>query len=93
MGGESCYEETRWSFPRNHFTKEKMKMIVMRVLEVAVLICMGTHAYTLCGQLYIQSEGGPIGMWFTSSLTTLVMKMWDDAFLKLANRVGLNIKL
>ena len=54
---------------------------------------MGTHAYTLCGQLFLQSMGGPIGMRFTASLANLAMKMWDDAFMRLAKRERVHIDL
>ena len=68
-------------------------MIASRVLELATLVCMGTHAYSFCGHLYLQREGGPIGMRFTASLANLVMKMWDCRFTQIAENLGIKIKL
>ena len=83
----------KWRFRSNSCTEREEKLLIARVLELAVLVCMGTHAYSFQGHLYLQREGGPIGMRFTASLANLVMKMWDSAFLELAENEGLNIKL
>ena len=91
--GDSCQEENKWWFPRRVFSEEEKKQIVARVVEAAVIICMGTHVYTFCGDIFLQKEGGPIGMRFTASLANIVMKMWDISFKKLLEREGLDFKL
>ena len=93
VGGECGHSDQKWFFPRKNYTNKEEKVIASRVLELAVLVCMGTHAYSFCGHLYLQREGGPIGMRFTASLANLVMKMWDCYFTNLAIESGIKILL
>ena len=93
VGGECGHSDQKWFFPRKNYTKREEKVIASRVLELAVLVCMGTHAYSFCGHLYLQREGGPIGMRFTASLANRVMKMWDCYFTNLATRSGIKVLL
>ena len=64
--------------------------VIGRVIETAVLVCMGTHPYCFGDKLLLQQEGGPIGMRFTASLAGVVMKMWDKAWYNLMEREGLS---
>ena len=69
------------------------KKIVARVLELAVLVTMGTHIYSFCGQLYLQESGGPIGLRFTASLANLIMKKFDKAWREVCEREGISYEL
>ena len=51
---------------------------------------MGTHPYCFGDKLFLQQEGGPIGMRFTASLANLEMKMWDRAWTNLMVRENLH---
>ena len=93
VGGESGMNGDKWYFRSKSCTEKEEKLLVARVLELAVLVCMGTYAYSFQGHLYLQREGGPIWMRFTVSLANLVMKMWDCAFATLAEKTGVRIKL
>ena len=57
-----------------------------RTVEVAILVTMGTHVYSFEDKVFIQRSGGPIGMRSTASLANLVMKCYDQAWLKLCDR-------
>jgi len=46
VGGETGFNEDKWVYPKKTFSKLEEKMIAARVLELAVLVCMGTHAYS-----------------------------------------------
>ena len=59
VGGDSLNEDKKWSFPRKWYSESEKKLIVARVVEAAVIICMGTHVYSFCGDLFLQREGGP----------------------------------
>ena len=69
------------------------KKIIARVLELAVLVTMGTHVYSFCGRLYLQESGGPIGLRFTASLANLIMKKFDKAWGDLCEREQLVYEL
>ena len=86
VGGEKSHDSRSWKEYKQHVPDHIKKKIVARVLETAVIICMGTHTYTFCGKTYLQESGGPIGMRFTASLANLIMKKWDTRWLKLCER-------
>ena len=54
---------------------------------------MSTHIYTFAGKYFIQSDGGPIGLRSTACLASLIMKLFDMAWIKLARREGLALHL
>ena len=66
VGGESGLGDEKWVYAKKNFTQSEEKLIAARVLELATLVCMGTHAHSFCGHLYLQREGGPIGIRFTA---------------------------
>ena len=74
VGGEKSQKEESWRDSRHRIPNAVKKKIAARVLETAVIVCMGTHVYTFCDKLYLQQSGGPIGMRFTASLASLIMK-------------------
>ena len=45
--------------------------------------------YTFGGKTYLQLKGGPIGLRFTACLASAIMKIWDDAWLKLLRNNGI----
>ena len=64
---------------KRELNEYEIRLVVSRVIETAVLVCMSTHVYNFGPNLYIQCTGGPIGMRFTASLANIVMKQWDKA--------------
>ena len=86
VGGDSIDEKKKWSPIKRDLTAGEKKQVLARVVETAVLVCMCTHVYSFNGHLYIQCKGGPIGMRFTASLASVVMKFWDLKWLDLLKR-------
>ena len=86
VGGESMEEPEKWSKLKRELTSGEKKQVLARVVEAAVLICMSTHVYSFNGNLYIQCKGGPIGMRFTASLASVIMKFWDLKWIELLKR-------
>ena len=54
---------------------------------------MSTHIYSFGDHLYLQCAGGPIGMRFTASLASVVMKQWYKAGIKLLKRENIEFDL
>ena len=79
-------EENKWSKTRGSLPGYVKKKIVSKVVEAVVLVCMGTHVYTFGDKVFLQCDGGPIGMRFTAALANLVMKMWDQRWSDLLER-------
>ena len=93
LGGEALSEENKWSKVRREFTEHEKRVIIARVIETAVLICMSTHIYSFGPDLFLQCSGGPIGMRFTASLASIVMKEWDKAWMQLMERENLEFDM
>ena len=86
VGGTSIGENDKWTKMTRNPTEEEKRIIVSRVVETAILVCMNTHIYQFGEDLYLQQSGGPIGMRFTAALASVVMKMWDLAWLAIMKR-------
>ena len=82
VGGDSLNEREKWSNCNRELLECHKIKILGRVIETAVLVCMGTHTYSFGDKLFLQQEGGPIGMRFTASLANVTMNMWDRAWSK-----------
>ena len=62
------------------------RRILATVIEVLVNLVMASHVYEFCGKFFLQCDGGPIGLRSTACLASLIMKMWDSAWLSLLER-------
>ena len=93
LGGEAASEDKKWSKMKKELTDHEVRLVIARVIEVAILVCMSTHIYSFGPNLYLQCTGGPIGMRFTASLANLVMKEWDKAWINLLNREKIDFDL
>ena len=56
------------------------------VVEIGINLVMSTHVYTFCGKFYLQCNGGHIGLCSTACLASLIMKLWDTAWIDLLDR-------
>ena len=65
-----------------------MKIIGL-VVELGVLVAIGSHIYEFGEKLFLQLWGGPIGSTLTAWLASLVMKAFDNLWksLLIANRI------
>ena len=61
-------KEDNWTFPTLMYTEQLQKMIVASMVQVGVLCMMNTHIYEFNGLLYLQQEGGPLGLGTTHML-------------------------
>ena len=86
VGGTSMEENEKWTRVSKVISEREKRMIISRVLETAVIVCMNTHIYRFGPDLFLQKSGGPIGMRFTAALANIVMKMWDFAWVSLMKR-------
>ena len=90
VGGEGFDEDSKWGNVGKQLPSLIQRRIISKVIEVAVIICMGTHVYSFGEKIFLQCKGGPIGMRFTASLANLIMKIWDQKWLELLRREGIN---
>ena len=58
------------------YTKLEKKMIVATIVQIGVLVMMSTHVYSFDGKIFLQQEGGPIGLRSTCAVARVVMNEW-----------------
>ena len=82
VGGTKSKDPTNWRDSQRSPVKLKEKMIIAKVVEIAVNLAMSTHVYTFSGRYFLHCDGSPIGLRSTASLAALVIKLWDMAWLR-----------
>ena len=91
IGGEKPRESSNWSDSRREIFQSDRKKIVATMVEILTNVIMSTHVYSFCGHFFVQRNGGPIGLRSTESLASLVMKLWDQAWVNLLAREGISV--
>ena len=61
------------------------------VLEIMVNLVMSTHIYVFCGKYFRQRLGGLIGLRRTATIAALIMKLWDQAWVRLLEKENLGV--
>ena len=56
-----------------------------------VNLVMSTHIYVFCGKYFLQRLGGPIGLRSTATIAALIMKLWDQAWVRLLEKENLGV--
>ena len=69
--------DENWSYPTQEFTKIQRKTIVATMVQIGVLTMMNTHLYEFGGKIFLQKDGGPIGLRATCAVARVVMNFWD----------------
>ena len=88
VGGRKSKGDAGWKDSSKVLSGKDKKKIVALTVEIGVTIVMCTHVYQFCGKFYLQVDGGPIGLRSTATLAALIMKLWDQAWIKLLIREG-----
>ena len=72
--GQTGRELDNWSFSPTGPSIMEERRILALVVEVGILLSMGSHSYEFGGRFFLQLLGGPIGLSLTAWLASLVMK-------------------
>ena len=51
--------------------------MLSKAMEAAVKACFRNHLYQFEGKVYRQTEGWPIGLRLSMTVSRIVMAMWD----------------
>lgn len=62
--------------------KDIKREIIAKAMEIFIEAIMTNHVYQFEGELFHQTDGGPIGLLITGTLARVVMLMWDQMYLK-----------
>ena len=85
--GTTGRDMSKWIF-LSYNNKFDDRRILAMVLEVGVLICMGSHIYEFGNKFYLQTRGGPIGLSLTAWVASIVMKAFNNLWCNLAQKMG-----
>ena len=77
LTGTETNKNTRWRDLNFTIHRKDAKKIIGAVIEIGVITAMNTHIYSFNGTMYIQCQGGPIGLHLTAALANLVMCYFD----------------
>ena len=78
-----------WQFSTREPSIFEQKVILGLLIEIGILVVMGSHCYEFAGNFYSQRRGGPIGLAVTAWIASITMKCFDNLWtsLLLANKV------
>ena len=93
LGGTKTNSDEYWSDTKNSIHRREAKMIIATMVEIGVIVTMGTHLYTFNGVTYVQLAGGPIGLRLTAALANLLMAFFDRALRDTLEREHIKILL
>ena len=86
IGGSKSKDPSLWRNSEKTIFKSDKKKIVASVMDILINVVMGSHVYISGEKIFLQSNGGPIGLKSTATLAGLAMKLWDIAWLRLLER-------
>ena len=90
VGGSKTKLDSSWIDTKQEIFESDIKKIVACVMEISINVVMSTHLYTFCGKVFLQSDGGPIGLRSTACLAAVLMKLWDQTWAKLLKRENIS---
>lgn len=91
VGGSKSKDPKSWKDTNKNILTVEKKRIVATVMEILINVVMGSHVYRFAGKIFLQSNGGPIGLRSTATLAALAMKLWDIAWLRLLERESISV--
>ena len=92
-GGEDVdQQDTKWrSTDLLRLSEEDKRLIVGKVVKIAIMNAFCNHIYQFAGQSFRQLLGGPIGLYLTSLVARIVMDEWATVFLDKVDKAGVII--
>ena len=88
--------EFRWKWEDiqpEKYTKEQKRLLLSKVVEIAVKTTFKTHYYKWSDGIYKQMAGGPIGLRASGSIAKLCMEIWLTEFRKKLEQLGIKVWL
>ena len=72
-------------------TDWQIKRMIALVLAAAVNVTMTNHVYTVGDTMFLQREGGPIGLELTEALSRPFMMRWDKLYMEAVEAAGIKM--
>ena len=75
--GKQSNDEEQWEFPDVEPTELEKRRLIGACVEIGVKKVFTSHLYSFAGKVYLQSDGGPIGVRLAGTVARVVMGEWD----------------
>ena len=83
---------TKWLPARRPGVRQQRRMLALAI-SFGVKMVMSNHTYKLGDRIYLQAQGGPIGLELTGAVSRPFMMRWDKMYLKKVKKAGLDMKI
>ena len=80
FGGEDC--DTKFIQARRKPTKGQRRKMMALAIKLGIVTVMKNHTYRFNGKVYLQEDGGPIGLELSGALARVFMLAWDRRLLR-----------
>ena len=71
-------EESKWFKFHRKYSEEEQRLLLSKVVQVALEATFSNHIYQCQNNLYRQCKGGGIGARITGVVARVVMDLWMD---------------
>ena len=85
--GDFKKAELAWSIPQVEWTKLEERLMLAEMTRIGVIVMMNSHLFRWDGKIFLQRQGGPIGLRSTCAVARITMMHWDG---KLAEFMDVN---
>ena len=84
----------KWRRTRKPVGRQEKLKLLAKFVELVVLEVFGGHVFEFGGKLYLQSDGGPIGLSLSGAIGRTTMAVWDREVVKLCrvNRIVMKMR-
>ena len=81
-----------WTVARKPGVRQKKKLLALAI-TVGVQTVMSGHTYRIGDTVYLQTEGGPIGLELTGAVSRPFMQKWDLLYLEKIRVAGILMRM
>ena len=82
-----------WSVPGSQPDEDQVLLLVALVMSHCVEVIMSNHTYKLGDKIFLQKDGGPIGLEATGAISRAYMLYYDRLYLKAVKEAGIRMLL
>ena len=83
-------DKSLFDLPKASPTYLQRRKMISLAIEVGIKACMKGHMYQIDGKIYLQSDGGPIGLELSGALARVTMLLWDRQLLRRLDKASAN---
>ena len=84
-------DDEKWKRAPRLSNDEEKKKILALVLAALVDFVMSNHVYKVGDTIYLQTDGGPMGLKLTGAIARMVMMLFDKTYLEKVANSGLKM--